>query len=120
MLTRTSCVLQRLFLSGDIAGNSTQLQAFCSWINANQVLHAHLREIVQVLLPDTYAEYDAIFNAGKVFDNDSAPFLGKAIMYKLQLKLHKDLGDRGWTISLPVGSFTGGHLIIPQLELKLK
>lgn len=89
-------------------------------MNANDILNTHLRDIVKTLLPDAYAEHDEIFQAGKFFHNDPGPFLGRAVMWKLQMKLHKDLGDKGWTISFPVGSFTGGHFLIPQLDLKLK
>ena len=49
-------------------------------MNANDTLNDHLRDIIKTLLPDTYAEYDKIFQAGKFFHNDPGPFLGRAVM----------------------------------------
>jgi hypothetical protein len=64
--------------------------------------------------------YRAAFDAGVWFTDDPGPFLGRAVIYKLQGRLHKDRYDVGPSVSFPVGQFTGGEMLFPQLNLKLQ
>jgi len=41
-------------------------------------------------------------------------------VYKLQGRLHKDRHDVGPSVSFPVGQFTGGEMVFPQLNTKLQ
>lgn len=77
---------------------------------------------MKVLLPENYARYQQAFESGHFYklDVDPGPFLGRAVIWKMQLGLHKDMGDVGHSVSFGFGSYTGGHMIIPQLNLKLK
>lgn len=62
--------------------------------------------------------YKKAFDAGVWFAQDPGPFLGRAIIYKLQGVLHRDRNDVGPSICFPVGSFTGGEMLFPQLNSK--
>lgn len=79
-----------------------------------------LKAMMEVLLPETAARYQQAFEAGCCMEDDPGPFLGRAVVWKMQLSPHKDGGDVGHSISFGFGSYTGGHMIIPQLDLKLK
>ena len=81
-----------------------------------------LKMIMEILLPQQAQDYQKAFDAGHWYseDADPGPFLGRAVIWKMQLSLHKDAGDVGHSISFGFGSYTGAHMIIPQLNLKLK
>jgi hypothetical protein len=55
-----------------------------------------------------------------MFEEDPGPFLGRAIIYKLQGKFHKDQRDAGPSVSFGVGYYDGGEICFPQLKAKLK
>ena len=64
--------------------------------------------------------YEDAFRAGVWLQDDPGPFLGRAIVYKLQSKIHRDKHDYGPSVSFPVGQFTGGEMCFPQLKTKLQ
>jgi hypothetical protein len=68
--------------------------------------------------PDWHAKYSEAFAAGVWVPQDPGPFLGRAIIYKLQGRLHKDYRDLGPSISFGVGKYTGGEMLFPQLRAK--
>ena len=70
--------------------------------------------------PDWYHAYSQAFEAGVWLADDPGPFLGRAIIYKLQGRIHKDRHDVGPSVSFPVGQFTGGEMVFPQLDTKLQ
>ena len=55
-----------------------------------------------------------------MFEEDPGPFLRRAIIFKLQGKLHKDGRDAGPSVSFGVGDYEGGEIYFPQLGAKLK
>lgn len=59
------------------------------------------------------------FKAGVFLRDDPGPFLARALIYKLQGRLHKDRHDIGPSVSFGVGDFMGGEMLLPQLGLKL-
>jgi hypothetical protein len=76
--------------------------------------------------PDEYPAYQAAFEAGRWQVQDPGPWLGRAILYKLQVELHADHHDGlkeddfvGPTASFCVGNFTGGPAFFPDLNTKL-
>lgn len=69
--------------------------------------------------PEWYKKYKIAFDAGVWFRCDDGPFLGRAIIYKLQGRLHKDCHDLGPSVSFGVGEYTGGEMLFPQLGTKL-
>lgn len=71
--------------------------------------------------PDYFELYTKGFEAGRWFHEDPGPFLGRAIIYKLQVHLHLDRNDAGPTACFPVGTWDkGGSLLIPQLGAKFQ
>lgn len=75
---------------------------------------------LEVLFPKWHAEYRAAFEAGVMIPFDYGPMFGRAIIYKLQGRLHRDKRDAGPSASFPVGSFVGGEVLFPQLGAKLR
>lgn len=68
--------------------------------------------------PEWYGRYEKAFEAGVWLREDPGPFLGRAIIYKLQGRLHKDTNDLGPSASFGVGDYTGGEMLFPQLGAK--
>lgn len=68
--------------------------------------------------PEWYFKYKDAFDAGVWLKDDPGPFLGRAIIYKLQGRLHKDFHDLGPSASFGVGNYTGGEMLFPQLLAK--
>jgi hypothetical protein len=76
-------------------------------------------QALKATFPTHYEKYMKAFNAGVFFRHDPGPFLARALIYKLQGRLHKDRHDEGPSISFGVGDYTGGEMLLPQLGLKL-
>lgn len=80
---------------------------------------AIIGQALKATFPDFYKDYMKPFEAGVFFRHDPGPFLARALIYKLQGRLHKDRHDKGPSISFGVGDYRGGEMILPQLGLKL-
>ena len=78
-----------------------------------------LGAMFKVIYPDLYEKYRAAFEAGVWEKGDPGPWLGRAIVYKLQVKLHNDGNDDGPTVSFAVGTYEEGHLLVLDLLAKL-
>ena len=74
----------------------------------------------RAVFPVWYDTYQKSFDASVWFADDPGPFLGRAVVYKLQGRLHKDKHDVGPSVSFPIGQFTGGEMVFPQLKTKLQ
>ena len=74
-----------------------------------------LAEMFKALWPEYYAKYEAAFKAGCWMKEDPGPFIGRAVIYKLQVELHLDRHDAGLTVTFPVGQYEGGYMELPQL-----
>ncbi|KAJ8508340.1 hypothetical protein ONZ45_g9369 [Pleurotus djamor] len=72
-----------------------------------------------VAFPEYYAAYQAAFDAGVWMRADPGPWIGRAIVYKLQVLPHVDGKDNGPTACFPTGSFSGGEAYFPDLGIKL-
>lgn len=70
--------------------------------------------------PKEYQRYKKAFDAGVWLAQDPGPWLGRAIVYKLQVLPHRDGLDGGPTAMWNMGSYTGGELYLPDLKLKLR
>jgi len=75
--------------------------------------------LFEAAFPEIYKQYRQAFDAGVWLTEDPGPFLGHAIVYKLQGKLHRDRKDLGPSACFPVGFFDGGEMLFPQLKTKL-
>ncbi len=55
----------------------------------------HCEAILQEVFPEWQRLYREAFNAGVMFGEDAGPFYGRAVIYKLQGKLHHTCGLQG-------------------------
>ena len=72
----------------------------------------------KVSFPDSYNKYSDAFQAGVWLRKDPGLFLGRAVIYKLQGRLHKDQNDIGPSASFEVRKYTGAEMLFPQLKAK--
>jgi hypothetical protein len=79
-----------------------------------------LSSYFKVAFPTEYAQYKKAFDAGVWYTEDPGPWLGRAVVYKLQVEVHQDKSDGGPTAIFNVGGYTGGELYLPDLGLKLQ
>jgi len=77
-----------------------------------------LAVMFEKVFPESYHKYKAAFEAGRWSESDPGPWLGRAIVYKLQGDLHHDEKDVGPSACFPCGSFSGGEMLVPQLGAK--
>ncbi|KZT17930.1 hypothetical protein NEOLEDRAFT_1023428, partial [Neolentinus lepideus HHB14362 ss-1] len=109
-----------LFLSSDLGGTSTATSAVRSYYRATSFLANQLKLIFKTCCPEVFELYEKAFEAGVWFtEEDPGPFLGRAVLWKLQVGLHRDKGDVGPSIAFPFGSYEGGEMVVPQLHAKL-
>ena len=68
----------------------------------------------KVSFPNWYNKYSDAFQAGVWLRKDPGLFLGRAVIYKLQGRLHKDQNDIGPSASFEVGKYTGAEMLFLQ------
>ena len=90
------------------------------WYRLTQPIARLLAALFQELFPEEYEEHKAAFEAGVWLQEDLAPWLGRAIIYKLDGLIHTDRQNRSPTVSFPCGFFVGGQMMIPQLQAKFR
>src|SRR6202453_4889856 len=71
-----------------------------------------------VAFPKEHARYREAFDAGVWHLEDPGPWLSRALVYKLQVKPHRDALDGGPTVMFNMGQYEGGRLYNPCLDLK--
>ncbi|TFK17419.1 hypothetical protein FA15DRAFT_605111, partial [Coprinopsis marcescibilis] len=108
-----------LFISGDITHTSTSLAASGSYYSLTKEVATVIGIMFKHAFPEWYKKYQAAFDAGVWLREDPGPFLGRAVIFKLQGKLHKDNQDLGPSVCFGVGQYSGGEMIFPQLGAKL-
>ena len=69
--------------------------------------------------PEFFEQYRLAFEAGVANTLDPGPFLGRALVWKMQVKAHQDGLDEGPAATFPCGYYSGGYLYIPRLGMKL-
>ena len=89
-----------------------------SYYYMTQPIAKTVAAMFKVSFPEWYERYSKAFEAGVWLRDDPGPFLGRAIIYKLQRRLHKDANDLGPSASFGVGDYTGGEMLFPQLGAK--
>lgn len=100
--------------------SSTTVAAAGSYYSLSQSVARTVALAFKAVFPEWYGVYQDAFEAGVWFMEDPGPFLGRAVVYKLQGRLHRDRHDCGPSVSFPVGQFVGGEMIFPQLNVKLQ
>lgn len=72
--------------------------------------------------PSQYQDYDAVSQAGNFRAEDASVWLGRALVHKLQVAVHRDgLDPPGKPAAcFPIGRYTGGEMYFPDLGVKLR
>lgn len=94
--------------------------AVCWYYKATREVADLLSAYFQKAFPDYHQKYAKAFEAGIWHAEDSGPWLGRALVYKLQVLPHVDGLDNGPTASFAAGFFTGGEMHLADLGLKLR
>lgn len=98
---------------------SDRRQALENYYQATSPLAITLAEYFKVLFPKAYLKFKKAFDAGVWVKEDPGPWLGRALIWKLQGSLHIDDKDQGPTVSFPCGYYRKGEMIMGQLDAKL-
>lgn len=95
-------------------------QARVQYFEATHEVALYLKVLFKYAFPEYFAKYVTLFDAGVWEECDPGPWIGRAIVFKLQVDSHVDRLDDGPTAAFPVGFFHGGELYLPDLSLKLR
>lgn len=109
-----------MYISRDSSRSSGSLMAVEWWYAATKELSVHLSAIFKAAFPEEYIQYKSAFDAGNWFTDDPGPWLGRAIIWKMQVRSHRDGLDGGPSIIFNMGRYTGGHLYLTDLKLKFR
>ncbi|KAJ6622388.1 hypothetical protein B0H10DRAFT_1678518, partial [Mycena sp. CBHHK59/15] len=96
------------------SGRATQVNAVYFTITGE--LAIIVAACFKVLFPKYYDQYKEDFDRGVWDRTDPGPFLGRAVVFKLQVYVHQDGLDRGPTVSIPAGYYVGGAMHFPDLR----
>jgi hypothetical protein len=106
--------------SVDMTGKSSaQAQAVQWYYQASAGVAQTLAGMFSVCFPKFYLTYQRAFEAGVWLTSDPGPWLGRAVVFKLQVYLHRDGLDAGPCACFPMGFFTGGEAYFPDIQAKL-
>ncbi|GLB36943.1 hypothetical protein LshimejAT787_0312300 [Lyophyllum shimeji] len=106
-------------VSTDFVRNANAAQTVEWYFQATQSMARRLAAMFKVAFPDYYQKYRRAFNAGVWTRSDPGPWLGRAIVWKLDVYMHRDGLDGGPTATFPMGAYQGGEFYLPDLRLKL-
>ena len=95
-------------------------QAVRTYFRATQGVSAKLAGMFKAAFPRFYHSYKKAFQAGVFYSEDQGPWIGRVIVWKLPVSLHRDGLDEGPAICFPCGRYKGGQLCLPDLEAKLE
>jgi hypothetical protein len=112
---RTLSITQGLFLSSAFTKSSQGLGGIMCYYRATWVVSEILRRMFKRCFPEEYVDMEKAFLAGQWVPMNPGPWLGRAVVYKLQGLGHFDDKDKSPTASFPCGSFQGGDMVVPQL-----
>lgn len=101
-----------------MSGSGTKSMAVQSHFDHTSLVAQQLAIMFEAAFPDKFEEYRKAFAAGVWVLADPGPWLGRVVVYKLQLHLHVDKNDDGPTACFPSGLFQGGALKVPQMGAK--
>ncbi|KAF8227783.1 hypothetical protein L208DRAFT_1379628 [Tricholoma matsutake] len=101
-----------------VQGWIQQKQPEKCWYHATRPVALVLATIFKELSPKEYEEFKAAFEAGVWLEDNPGPWLGRAIIYKLDGLIHVDSNDKSPTVSFPCGEYDGEEMMVPQLCAK--
>jgi hypothetical protein len=111
---------QELCPGGTYSASNEARLAIEHYYEASSPVAMMLATYFKKLFPAAYEKSAKAFDAGVWVEGDPGPWLGRALIYKLQGSLHVDDKDEGPTVSFPCGHFSGGEMITPQLDAKFR
>lgn len=106
--------------SADLIKTAQGAGAVRVYYRATQKVAAQLAAMFKAAFPEYYSKYKKAFRAGIWYREDKGPFLGRAVVWKLQVGLHQDGLDDGPALIFSCGQFKGGNLCLPQLDALLQ
>ncbi|KAG6818863.1 hypothetical protein H0H93_000793 [Arthromyces matolae] len=109
---------QGLYLSSEHSRSGRGMATIRNYYEATSTLAKVLGCYFEALFPEYYVKFQKAFEAGVWAREDPGPWLGRAVVYKLQVTFHKDQRDFGPVASFPIGYFLGGDMIVPALKVK--
>ncbi|KAL0057307.1 hypothetical protein AAF712_016061, partial [Marasmius tenuissimus] len=113
-----------LYMGSALSGSGQSMLGTRYFYQANEVLEKCVAIAVKAFFPEIHEIGAKVREAGRtVPTSDGKPcgmYLARAIIFKLQVLLHKDDNDFGVSTSFPCGFFEDGYLIVPQLKSKFR
>jgi hypothetical protein len=106
--------------SADMVRTASANQAVEWYFQHTIDLAIALDAMFKVSFPADYKTYEKAFKAGQWIQSDPGPWLGRAIVWKLQVLPHRDGLDAGPTAIFNLGRYEGGEAYFTDLKLKLK
>ncbi|KAG1725983.1 hypothetical protein EDB19DRAFT_1592285, partial [Suillus lakei] len=106
--------------SADMFRNAQVALAVRWYMKRTSKLALVLKEMFKVAYPDDFKIYQKAFDAGVWEVADPGPWLGRAIVWKLNVLPHRDGLDGGPTAIFCLGHFSGGEAYLTDLKLKLQ
>jgi hypothetical protein len=108
--------------SSDMFRGSHAGNALSWYYEATEPAVQQLDKMFRISFPEQYAKYRSAFDAGQFVDHNPGPWLGRVIVYKVQVLLHRDGEDPpdGPGAIFNSGPYKGGCLYFPDLHLKLR
>ncbi|KAG2745093.1 hypothetical protein P692DRAFT_20877347 [Suillus brevipes Sb2] len=94
--------------SADMVCNAQVALAVAWYMKRTTKFAIALKELFRVAYPDDFKIYEKAFEAGVWEAADPGPWLGRAIVWKLNVLPHRDGLDGGPTAIFCLGSFSGG------------
>lgn len=89
------------------------------YYQASEPVALWLSACFKATYPEYFQTYSEAFKAGVWIESDPGPWIGRVIVWKLQVNTHQDGLDDGPTAIFNCGRYRGGELYLPDLGLKL-
>ncbi|TEB23576.1 hypothetical protein FA13DRAFT_1715255 [Coprinellus micaceus] len=111
----------RMTPSRDLFKTGTSALAYRGWLIATMDLSIEVKVRFKHAFPTWYHNYLQAYQAGRFWppEVDPGPFLGRALVWKVQVLPHRDAKDKGPSGMFNCGYYSGGALFFPDLWLKL-
>ena len=105
--------------SSDCFRSGKGATALEGYYQASKPVALFLSARFKAAFPDYFRTYSEAFKAGVWMQSDPGPWIGRVIVWKLQVFTHQDGLDDGPTAIFNCGRYRGGELYLPDLGLKL-
>ncbi|KAF8164939.1 hypothetical protein B0H34DRAFT_670905 [Crassisporium funariophilum] len=107
-----------LFVSKDVCSSSSTFAACTGYYAATAAVANQIDCLLKEVFPVWRGQYKVGFASGCMIKEDPGPLPARAVVHKLQGRLHKDGRDAGPSASFGVGQYSGGEMYIPLLKAK--